>query len=630
MKKIYLNLICAAFLVVLSANVMAQNVRYVKPGASGSGTSWNDAGDLQAMINASAINDEVWVAAGTYKPTEKLDVAGDNRDKTFILRAGVKIYGGFVGNNETSLSERNVTANVTILSGDLNNSNSANDGDAYHVVVSAGNSNGAVLDGFTIQHGFANVATELAGVARNQGAGINITNEATSVTFSNLIIKDNQSSGNSGGGAYLALSGTSNCTFENVVFDSNKVTSASGGAMYFVSVSGSPKVTVKNSKVFRSGGNSGAGFYVLGSDENIPQLNIFNTIFSENRASNTPGGGAIYLAGYTKSTIVNCTFYNNSNTNGALSFNGANTTLNLYNSIFNKNTKSSSNQTSADIRNITGAVLDLRSNLFQVTPPDGFESTEFKNIIDETPANLFSSTDISSANFLQLVEGAATEKGDNSYITTYGLTTDLAGNPRKTHTNVDLGAYEYQGTLPVELLSFSVKKTGNGAELNWIVASESNNEKFVIERSNNRQDFNPIATVQSKGNTTQSVSYSCVDSTPLNGDNYYRLLQRDKDGTSEVLGIRVIKFDLSAAGIQVYPNPAKDVLKIKMGTIRSDIARVRLISLEGNALLTKQITKTNAEQGFDLDVRAVNAGTYILLIESADKTHDKTKVVIVK
>ena len=37
---------------------------YVKAGASGSCSSWSDACDLQAALNAAAYGDQIWVAAG--------------------------------------------------------------------------------------------------------------------------------------------------------------------------------------------------------------------------------------------------------------------------------------------------------------------------------------------------------------------------------------------------------------------------------------------------------------------------------------------------------------------------------------------------------------------------------------
>ena len=70
---------------------------------SGSGDSWNDAcQDLQVAMQKANDNPdtqyEIWVAAGTYKPT-----SGDQRDKSFELNKNIALYGGFKGNE----SERN-------------------------------------------------------------------------------------------------------------------------------------------------------------------------------------------------------------------------------------------------------------------------------------------------------------------------------------------------------------------------------------------------------------------------------------------------------------------------------------------------------------------------------------------
>lgn len=94
------------------------------PEGTGDGTSWEEAsGDLQAMIDESEEGDEVWVAAGLYTPSTLIK---DNRatSRSFILKDGVSLYGGFVG-NESSPSERERLddktysfANATILDGD--------------------------------------------------------------------------------------------------------------------------------------------------------------------------------------------------------------------------------------------------------------------------------------------------------------------------------------------------------------------------------------------------------------------------------------------------------------------------------------------------------------------------------
>ncbi|GAB3752952.1 hypothetical protein [Spirosoma pomorum] len=106
-----------------SARLMApaaSTIRYVKAGATGTGATWSNAsGDLQAMINASASGDQVWMAGGTYKPSTS--GLTDARSATFRAKAGVTILGGFTGaaGTEGNASARTTTPSSTTLSGDL-------------------------------------------------------------------------------------------------------------------------------------------------------------------------------------------------------------------------------------------------------------------------------------------------------------------------------------------------------------------------------------------------------------------------------------------------------------------------------------------------------------------------------
>ena len=97
------------------------------------GLSWSQAMQtVAAGLNAAAPGDQVWVAAGTY-------------NERITLKLGVGLYGGFAGtDNETDLSQRNWTANVTIL-------NARQEG---RVVTSPpGADNTTRIDGFTIRNG---------------------------------------------------------------------------------------------------------------------------------------------------------------------------------------------------------------------------------------------------------------------------------------------------------------------------------------------------------------------------------------------------------------------------------------------------------------------------------------------
>ena len=154
MKKNYLVLIAFIFTVSFSI-LQAQTIHYVKENGAGTkdGTSWvNASDDIQAMINTSAANDQVWVATGSYRPNRRADnistiSSSTDRLVSFLLKKDVKLYGGFVG-TETTLVERSLTlsANKTILNGgDINGL-----GRIFNVIISSGDVGSARLDGLTI------------------------------------------------------------------------------------------------------------------------------------------------------------------------------------------------------------------------------------------------------------------------------------------------------------------------------------------------------------------------------------------------------------------------------------------------------------------------------------------------
>jgi hypothetical protein len=169
---------------------------YVKSGSTGNGSAWNNAyGSLQSAITAAQAGDEIWVAAGTYKPT-----TGTDRTASFTLKNNVAIYGGFAG-TETALNQRNIANNITILSGEIGAAGIADN--SYHVISATGNvsnplTNSAILDGFTVVGGNAN------GTTGNQGNGGGVYVSGASPTLKNITFRDN--SGVNGGAVFSNLS----------------------------------------------------------------------------------------------------------------------------------------------------------------------------------------------------------------------------------------------------------------------------------------------------------------------------------------------------------------------------------------------------------------------------------------
>ncbi|MFN4151373.1 MAG: right-handed parallel beta-helix repeat-containing protein, partial [Candidatus Sericytochromatia bacterium] len=297
------------FHIFLGGTVLPTNVIAVNSSATGlnNGTSWTNAyTSLQSALTAATSGQEIWVASGTYKPTTDTD-----RSKTFTLKNGVAIYGGFAG-TESARTSRNWNTNVTILSGDINNSNSSNSGDSYHVVTGV---TGGTLDGFTIKHGYADGTSP-----HDLGGGV--YNNSNSPTLSNLIISNNSAS--YGGGMANKISSPS---IDNITFSSNSSISR-GGGLY---IKDSTNVLVSNVRFsgnssFEGGGlfndnsstliekvsfinntaGNGGGFTSLNSSS----ISFNNVVFSGNSSTI---GGAMYNE-TSNTTITNSTFFNNTST----------------------------------------------------------------------------------------------------------------------------------------------------------------------------------------------------------------------------------------------------------------------------------------------------------------------------
>ena len=93
-------------------------------------------------------------------------------------------------------------------------------------------------------------------------------------------------------------------------------------------------------------------------------------------------------------------------------------------------------------------------------------------------------------------------------------------------------------SLPVELTSFTAHAGDSKVTLHWSTASEVNNEGFIILRSvSETGSFNEIDSYVSNnalngaGNSSQSIQYTWVDNSVVNGNAYwYKLVDVDMNG----------------------------------------------------------------------------------------------------
>lgn len=113
---------------------------------------------------------------------------------------------------------------------------------------------------------------------------------------------------------------------------------------------------------------------------------------------------------------------------------------------------------------------------------------------------------------------------------------------------------------PVTMLYFNARSVEETVLLEWATANEQNNKGFDVQRSADSRSWMSIGFVNSSalnGNSTERIEYGYKDLQPLNGINYYRLMQTDIDGKYEYSVVRQVSFTANS-NIAIHPNPATE------------------------------------------------------------------------
>ncbi|PBQ30859.1 hypothetical protein CNR22_03405 [Sphingobacteriaceae bacterium] len=155
--------------------------------------------------------------------------------------------------------------------------------------------------------------------------------------------------------------------------------------------------------------------------------------------------------------------------------------------------------------------------------------------------------------------------------------------------------------LPVELLSFELGCENYKVNCKWSVASEKNNDYFLVERAVDGINFESVGYVKGAGTSNLRKNYFYADERPLNGLAYYRLKQKDFNGAEYIYPLRQVTCEGSGLGILIYPNPNSGTFIVEGAKLFSDIEVIdltgRVIYTQKNLLTKQEIKIANLKQG---------------------------------
>ncbi len=182
--------------------------------------------------------------------------------------------------------------------------------------------------------------------------------------------------------------------------------------------------------------------------------------------------------------------------------------------------------------------------------------------------------------------------------------------------------------LPVTLARFEVRKEGKSAVLSWETTSESNVEKFSVQKSSDAQSWVEIGTVgaRNKGESAQKYTFADADlmRAASAGTIYYRLKMIDLDASFGYSEIRTVAIGRVAETL-IYPNPVSDQLQLDVQDWKN-VKEIEFFDLAGRRVYRAE----GSEMTATVSVKGYAAGMYLISIRYVNGTQTTRRFQVVR
>ncbi len=253
-----------------------------------------------------------------------------------------------------------------------------------------------------------------------------------------------------------------------------------------------------------------------------------------------------------------------------------------------------------------GVALGYQGSLIQFLSYEGtFTATNgIANGIGSTDIGV-SESNITATNSSLGLTGTGVKYSDFTWTTYIGSATK--GNQNTTQA------------LPVELSSFTANATAKSVTLNWVTATEVNNNGFEIQRQSSDKAWENVAFVAGNGNSNSTKNYSYTDNNLTAGKYSYRLKQIDNDGKYEYSKVVEVEVNspLQYALAQNYPNPFNPSTAINFTLPEARFVTLKIYNVLGQEV--KTVVNEFKEAGaykINFDASNLNSGVYFYKLQA--------------
>ncbi len=509
--------------------------------------------------------------------------------------------------------------------------------------------------------------------------GNTLNNYANNVTIAYGNVNTANTFNNYGTGINFSITGSwnSGMTFNNSVGATMNVTSVPGGAMPSSTVFNNAG-TLSYTPILNTNGatfnNAATGVLNLSSSAAANRPNITND-------GTMNVSGIFYLAGNTTTNNGTMTFSDELRLDGGTLNMGANSTtttktlyknngtINMYdhsvlNIVQNVTTWNGSaihlvsgcasvlGSTTPSTTNINAPFLDNANLNFCGSPPAQSPSYIAITAVTNSPSSpgryrVALSSGPATNGYIQIsgVTGVSNLNGYWQVINNGNGTWDLIGSTYEAgavisgsqvitdQSKLKLGPGYYLGysgcsnpcaPLPITLLSFSAQKEDGHVLIEWVTLQEKNNQSYTVERSTDGIHFETVVSLAGNKNSSQKMTYTQYDFSPLAGTTYYRLKQTDIDKTYSYSSVVAVDFS-SETDWTIYPNPSNTGnFTLLSAFADNEIVAITVTDMTGSTV--RSFDESNYVQ--EMQINHLGIGLYVVSIQTV--TGQKSKKIIVQ
>ena len=179
--------------------------------------------------------------------------------------------------------------------------------------------------------------------------------------------------------------------------------------------------------------------------------------------------------------------------------------------------------------------------------------------------------------------------------------------------------------LPVHFVNFEAQQRNKTAILHWKVSEEAGVSEYVVERSAEGTGFVSIGNVASHTGAIGENDYYFTDNKPLEGDNYYRIAEKDLDGKSTRSVAKLLRFTDAGLSFRLVPVPTYNhLVQLYIGNTNPASFTACLLNTVGQTVKMYTV-KAGINQ---LNLQNLEKGVYYLKVEMGGGVTTVKKLVI--